>query len=577
MRPRHTGWLAALALVFAGNSLRADSPANPLRFVPEQAHVVLQVEQARKIADLLVNHELARQVRTTEAFQELYDSTNVRRFLQLLAYFEKQMGMSSLELLDRLAGGGVVVASRLGGDNPPVLAVVQGRDEEVTKKFYALALDVAEQELARQDVRGGFKKATYRDVPVVQIDKARLARIGAALLLASTDEAMKLAIDCDKDSKKSLANLPALADARRALPKNPLAWGWLHLEPFHAKAEFKQGIKTISLQPLFFSIWPLVDVIERTPFVCAGIYEEGNSFVARVRMGRGRKGMSERATLLMPAEGEPASLPLLKPDNTLASLSFHLDLGKFWQNRQKLVPGKQENKQLDQLEKASALFLGGVKLSTLLNQAGAQHRIVVVQQTKSSYKTVPGQPIPAFGVILAMRDPAFARSMETILRGAGLLASTQANLKMVEEKHGPHAIVSYRFPEDKDFKGDGNKIRFNFSPAFVKASEYFIVSSTVELARELADLVSKEGKVEGSPSSTRWQFYAAGGAAALRAAQNQLRTQYILGRALSPRDAEEQVRQLIALVERLGVLSLETNYGSDDFRLDIRLNLDARE
>lgn len=576
MRPRHvTGWLAAIALVLSASALRADVPPDPLRLVPDQANLVFKVEQPKKIADLLVNHELARQVRSLEAVQELYDSTNVRRFFQLLGYFEKRLGMSSLEMLDRLAGGGIVVALQIGGSEPPALAVIQGRDEAAMTKFFGLALEVLDQELGRQDIKGALKKVPYRDVPVVQVDKARFAQLGSTLLLANSDEAMKRAIDCHKGSGKSVANVPALTDARQSLDKNPLAWVWLHLAPLQAKNEFKQGIKTLTLQPLFFAFWPMLDVIERTPSVCAGIYEDGNNFQVSVRMARGRTGMSERAALLMPVEEEATTLPLLKPENALASLSFHLDLGKFWQNRAKLVPGKQENKQLDQLEKASALFLGGVKLSTLLNQAGVHHRIVAAQQIRPSYKTVPAQPLPALGWIVDMRDPAFARSMETILRGAGLLASTQANLKMVEEKHGPHAIVSYHFPEDKEFKGDTNGFRFNFSPAFVKAGDCFIVSSTVELARELADIVSKESKTQGGSTSTRWQFYAAGGAAALRAAETQLKSQYILGRALSPKDAQDQVRQLIALVERLGILSLETNYGPDDFRLDIRLNVDA--
>ncbi len=582
MRRRHTtGWLggrllAGLVLVLACGPVRADSPQDPLRLVPDQANLVFKVEQPRKIADILLNHELSRQVRQIEAVQELYDSTNARRFYQLLAYFEKQLGMETLDMLDRLAGDGIVVAAKLGGKSQAALLVLQGRDEELMKKFVSLGLDVVEQELARQDIKGGFKKASYREVPLVQIDKARIARVGAALLLASEDSAMKGAIDCFKDGgKKSISHVPALIKARQMLPNDPLAWGWIHLEPLHAIPEFKEGIKTIALQPVFIPVvGPLVDVFERSPFVCAGIYQEGKNFFTTVRMARGRKDMSERAALLLPAEKEPGSMPLLKPANTLASLSFYLDLGKLWQNRAKVFPGKAEAKQLDQFEQNSGLFLGGVKLSTLFNQAGAHHRVVVVQQTKSSYKPVPQQPLPAFAWVGEMREAAFAKSMETVLRAAGLIASTQANLKMVEEKHGPYHIVSYRFPEDKGFPGDSTRYRFNFSPSFVKAGNQFIVSSTVELARELADMVGQERVTAGAQASSRWQFYAAGGAAALRTTQDQLRTQYILSRALSPKEAQEQVRQLIDLVGWLGVLSLETQYGADNFRLDIRLNLD---
>src|SRR5262249_20254944 len=64
---------------------------------------------------------------------------------------------------------------------------------------------------------------------------------------------------------------------------------------------------------------------------------------------------------------------------------------------------------------------------------------------------------------------------------------------MDEIKHGPHTIVGYRFPEDEPLKGDDRNVRFNFSPAFVVVGDQFVVSSTIELARELADLLDKDG------------------------------------------------------------------------------------
>ena len=105
MRSRQLcGWLAGLAVLLAASPVRADAPSDPLRFVPDKANAVFKVDQPRRIADLLLNHELSKQVRAIQVVAELYDSTNARRFYQLLSYFEKQMGMATLELLDKLAG-----------------------------------------------------------------------------------------------------------------------------------------------------------------------------------------------------------------------------------------------------------------------------------------------------------------------------------------------------------------------------------------------------------------------------------------------------------------------------------------
>ena len=44
--------------------------------------------------------------------QDYYDTTKVRRFFQLVTYFEKELGQDRMELIDKLTGGGVVLAAR---------------------------------------------------------------------------------------------------------------------------------------------------------------------------------------------------------------------------------------------------------------------------------------------------------------------------------------------------------------------------------------------------------------------------------------------------------------------------------
>src|SRR5262245_9284742 len=108
---RHSGcWLPALLVLVASATVRADTPPDPLRLVPEQADLVIKVEQPRQLMEAVTNLDLFKQVQALEAVRELYDSTNVRRAFQLLTYFEKELGVGRFELLDRLAGQGAVLA-----------------------------------------------------------------------------------------------------------------------------------------------------------------------------------------------------------------------------------------------------------------------------------------------------------------------------------------------------------------------------------------------------------------------------------------------------------------------------------
>src|SRR5262249_58515479 len=125
-----------------------------------------------------------------------------------------------------------------------------------------------------------------------------------------------------------------------------------------------------------------------------------------------------------------------------------------------------------------------------------------------------------FAIVASMRDPEFGKNMESVLRAAALLGTfAAADLKMSEEKHGDYTLVGYRFPEDKKaaFGVDYESIQFNFSPCFAAVGKQFIISSTIELGRELIDIVSKEDVSKASPATTRMRLYSTGGADILRA------------------------------------------------------------
>src|SRR5262245_31280271 len=143
--------LACLGLVLTTALLRADAPPDPARLVPEQADLCLEVRQPRQLVEGALTLDLVNQLRAVVQVREFLDSTTYRRFSQIVGYFEKQLGTAWPEMLDRLAGGGVVLAAKQGENPGLALIVIQGKDAELTKKFAHLGLDVLEQELARQD------------------------------------------------------------------------------------------------------------------------------------------------------------------------------------------------------------------------------------------------------------------------------------------------------------------------------------------------------------------------------------------------------------------------------------------
>jgi hypothetical protein len=573
---RHTpAWLACLFVAHAAVPARAQAPPDPLRLVPAEADLVAKVEQPRQLLQTVLSLGAVQRTLELDPVREFYDSTNARRFYQLLTHVEKKLGADRFELLDRLTGGGVVLAVKVAPDPAPALLVAQARDEELLHRFVSLATDLISQELARQESKDRLEKTSYRNVEGFRAGKQlHVAVAGSALLVANNERALHLAIDLHLDGAgKSIAGNPTLTEAHRILPGRPLAWAWLNLEPIRALPQFKEVVPALELNPVtgpFVAAW--LDAAKRSPFLCAGLSRQEDGFLATVRLPRGRDGMAPAAAVYLPGDGDAAP-PLLEPRNVQFSSTYYLDLAKLWEQRDKIF-SKEARKGLEAAEKNSGRFLGGIKLGTLLNQAGAHQRVIAVEQSKSSiYKRQPKQPVGAFAVIQEMRDPAFGRSMDTLIRAGALAASTQFRLKMVEEKYGDCTVVSYRFPEDRALKGDVNDIRFGFSPCYVQVGNQFVASSTVELARELVDMLRAESAGRTGGLAARMKGYASGAAAQLRSIRDQLITRAVLGQAVSLERARQQVDALIDLVEHLGHADVESVYGRSDYRLDMHLVL----
>jgi len=569
--------LLCVALVLAcSTAVRAEAPADPLRLVPDQADLMVRVDNPRQLLDSYTHLDLLKQLSKFDAFQEYLDSTNYRRFLQLVGYFERQLGAKWPEVVERVTGGGVVVAAKLGA-NAPVLLVVQGKDEALVGKFFAVALDVVEQELARQDASQKPVKASYRNLDTWKIGKElQVARVGSTILLSNNEAALHKALDLHLDNgKNSLANVASVSEAKKLLPANPIAWLWLNMETVHQAPQAKdvfmlpRNDATVTV-----AIGGLLDVAGRSPFFCAGLCQDERGLLLTARLPRGRDGSAEALTTHIPPADAVGSLPLLEPKGVVYSSSYYMDMGKFWDNRAKLF-NAQQIKTFEEADKNSGRLPIAVQVSKILTQAGPHQRIVVAHQPKSGYQVQPQQRLPAFAFVLDMRDPEkFSKMMEGILRGAALLAG-QFKLKLCEEKHGDLTLVGYRFPEDVKQVPNENTLVYNFSPCFVAVGDQFLAASTIELGHEMIDLLQKEAKNPPKKNSTAAvsKVYASGGADLLQAIEEQLFAQTILDRALPPAEAKQQVKELIEFVRRLGTLETEQVYGERDWRYDFRLTL----
>jgi hypothetical protein len=134
---------------------------DPLHLLPDGTDIVVQTPQPRQLVETLLNLEAFKSLQQLAGIREVFESTTARRFQQLVAYFEKELGVPWPRLLDRLAGRGAVFGVKLGPTPAPVLLVVQGDDDKLMHQFFQLAIKIVEQELARQEAKETPVKGKY--------------------------------------------------------------------------------------------------------------------------------------------------------------------------------------------------------------------------------------------------------------------------------------------------------------------------------------------------------------------------------------------------------------------------------
>jgi hypothetical protein len=569
--------VSSFVVLTLGIAARGETPSSPLHLLPDGTDLVVQAPQPRQLVEMLLHLPTFHSAQQLAPVRELFDSTNARRFYQLVAYFEKELGVPWPQLLDRLAGRGAVVGVKFGPNPALALLVIQGDDAKFSQRFFQLALKILEQELARQEAKQALVKGTYHGVDTVRIGNEFHAAIAeGALFLSNSEKALHAGLDRLHGERKNMAENPSLLDANKLLPQKALVTFWLNMATVRqspqAKALYQAPPRDEPALTILFGSY--LDLLGRTPFVCAALHRDSDGLVTSIRLPRGRHGMGADRLLHVAPAGKPGSRPLLQPKNVLYSESNYFDLANVWKERTKLFNDKQVQL-FEKFDKQSVPFLVGAKISKLLPQTAPYYRVVAVHQSDRGYKKTPKISIPAFALVWELREPeAFGKSIEAILRAAALLGGGSANLKLSEEKYKNCDLVAYRFPEDQPLKGDINDLRFNFAPCFACVGDQFVVSSTVELCRELVDLLLVEGNspLRGEAATGRRHFYGTGAAAYLRTIEDLLRTRTALDQALTPKEARGQVTALLEAVRELGVLSLQPCFGDKTFQYDIRLS-----
>lgn len=597
MLPRSRCWAMALLLCISLASVRGQEPAAPpaiWHWLPEQPVLVAQLKEPAQLIQWAIELGQWPELQGFRSYREFLVSTPWRRFQQFIGHVEKELGQSWSDLLQQASREGIVLALEVKINNtnpkpdeeprpetpPKALLIVPFKDAGQAKQVARLLKEMGQFELERQNSKIKYEYQQHRGATIVHLgDQFAFAAAESYLLLANQPSVLQAALDRRAQRRQQTPKfLQALSELSPAADQgNRLAWTWIDLEQIKRDKNLKTLLTIPNNDPIpYYVLGGLLDTVRRSPWALIELRRQDMDVRFQIAMPAGQQDMNPglRAAFA-PAI---ADLGIRKPLNLpglFYQQSFYLDLHAL-AARQADYLSESVRKEFQEFDKNSGYVLFGQRFSKIVSHLGARHLFVAAQQRQMGYEVHPKTVLPSFGLILELKDPdAFDRAMQPILRSVGLLSSLNIKMTMVEEKVGAVPMVGYRMVDNEELRQRDQGLYFNFSPCFARVGRHYVLSSTMELGRDLIQHLSHESDASdpSDGTSVHHVFSWAALGKYLESIRSFLVTQSILQEGLDREEAEKQFDLSQKLLERLGSVEASVQYGATHFRFELRSRL----
>jgi hypothetical protein len=335
----------------------------------------------------------------------------------------------------------------------------------------------------------------------------------------------------------------------------------------------------------------LIPIAQHAPYATAALWagQEGIKLAAAAPMDPAWV-PADRKFFFAPA-GDGAARPL-RPAGTMLSLTTYRDLAALWQAGPDLFTESVAT-QMAQTDSGLSTFFGGKSFgSDVLGAFKPQMQFVVARQDFAAGAPVPKLKLPGAALVLEIRPHQFAH-VRKIFRVAfqtgvalGNLSGAQQGRALLELQTEHRADSEIQFatysaddpPKEKmDAKSPKDDAYLNLSPAMAVSGKRLILSTSRQLAEELADLDAKDESAGRIPENTLICGNPKLAAELIQANREQLVAGNMLQKGHDRKTAEREITLLQSIADALGEarLRLVPEAKSIRFEIEVKMAHDA--
>ncbi len=567
-------------------SVKTETAANAF---PDSTIVYLEIQHPAQLIKKLLEHPLRDDIEELTFVKQALDDDQLKYLPIVFGLIKGKTGMEWDELLCKVTEKGVYfcVDEATGGG---ALLIHSGSAEKL-KEIAGLALGMAKSDAQSNDREPPYKLSEYRGHKVAEFDGGLMARIDDWLLFSNKPKLAKRIADNLLDgTSRSLANNDEFTELRNRKLQDGASedvWAYVDLESVRARRKndeiFSGKTNDAGAELLIGGILEALAKSSQA-FFGASLGEEDLKLTASLPFDSSRA--SDRRNFFFGADGKSLAPKRLAVADTLADVVAYRDIAEWWNSKEELF---NENviAQLAQADsQLSTLFAGLDFGEDILGQLKPGVQIISkLQRYSSEYQ--PDVKVPAFAIIGRLQDPKIQRRLRISYKSfigfmniqLGMEGQPQLDSESKEFEGGKIESASYLIDDESP---DG-LILYNFSPSIAFKDDYFIISSTSDLARELLGAIGKTASDSTDSNATEtlntgmW-LEAQQIGIALRQNKEALIVQNMIEDG-NDREAAEQTIE--GLLEIVGLLkSAEMTFADDDghlkLEIEVKFNNDRR-
>lgn len=578
-----------LALIFAvlGTTLSAQAAVEPAQLAPASSLIYLAVERPQVILDRALDQALIDKVTGLDQAKDFLAGNQFQQVRFFVSLLEQRLGVKWPQALADLTGGGIYFS--IEAADQAALLIIRSKDPALMTKLHEALVEMANADATSKGKPSPIMSEDYHGTMIYKGDNdAEYAYLEDLLIVSNKGPALRAALDRSRGMGSSLSSQAAFEQARNqshartngdpfaAAP--PVAWGYVNLEGLRQIPDVLKALGPPTNNPLSeLVLGGVLDAAHRANSVSVALDWVDGRARLRAQMPHDQAAVNPARSWFFASPEDKDRVKLSLP-GTIANLRIDRNISGMWINRDELFTDDIKSG-LAQADSFFGLFFSGRDFgSEVLSEVSPRWHVVVTRQDFSGDRPLPALKLPAFALVFRLKDPnQFARhllmgyqNIVGIININGAQNKQPQFLLATEDLDGTVISKATYLVDDKTPKEQA-PVNYNFSPSSVQVGEWFVISSTVELARDLVRQLRSPSSLPEGAASAQVNLFGGPLAEALADNRELLISQNMLQQGNDRPAAEQAIGILLDLIRQAGSAEASLKTEAANLVLDVEV------